>query len=85
MEELNDYSKLLLELIHARMKFNQEQLYEKLYETITVDFKKDFIKIKPISLSSVISVLIEFYIERKEYEKCQKLNEVGYEIYNTIT
>lgn len=84
MERINNYSKLMLEIIHARVNLNQEQLYEKLFEAITVDFKKDLIEFKPVSLSFVISLLIDFYKEREEYEKCQMLNNVGFEIYNTI-
>lgn len=84
MECLNESSVMLLELVHARMNQNEEQLYGKLFEAITGLFKKDLIKTKPVELSTVVRALIEFYQEQEEYEKCHRLNEVGYEIYNTV-
>lgn len=75
---------MLLGLVHARMNHNEEQLYGKLFEAITGLFKKDLIKMKPVELSAVVRELIKFYQEREEYEKYQSLNEVCYEIYNTI-
>lgn len=84
MEGLNEYSLMLLELVHARMSNNKEQLYEKLYVAITNLFKKELINTKPPELCYVISELIAFYQMREEYEKCQRLNEVGYEVFNTI-
>ena len=84
MEELNEYSVILLELVQARMSNNLEQLYDKLYFAITDLFKKELINKKPTELCSVISELITFYKSREEYEKCQRLNELGYEVFNTI-
>lgn len=84
MGGLNNYSVMLLELIHARMTHNHEQLYDKLYEAITGLFKKDLINTKPPELSPVISLLVEFFQDREEYEKCHVLNQIGYEVYNTI-
>jgi hypothetical protein len=85
MEGLNEYSVMLLELVHARMGDNKEQLYAKLYEAITGFYKKDLIKMKPLELSPVLNELILFYQAKEEYEKCNHLNQVGFEIYNTIS
>ena len=58
--------------------------YDKMYETILGVCKDELIETKPKELFFAISDLIKFYEAREEYEKCHKLNQVGYEIYNTI-
>ena len=84
MEFLNQYSIMLLELIKARNSDDKSVFFEKIYEAITIVYKEALIKDKPKELCFVISDLINFYETREEYEKCHKLNQVGFEIYNTI-
>jgi hypothetical protein len=66
------------------MNNNIEQYYGKLYEAITNVFKLDLIKTKPLEVNSVINELVIYYSQLEEYEKCHKLNQTGYEIFNTI-
>lgn len=84
MDYLNKYSVMLLELITARNNAEKSLFYAKMYEAITSVFKQGLIKEKPKELYLVIAELIKFYEVREDYEKCQKLNQVGMEIYNTI-
>lgn len=85
IEGLNKYSIILLELISARNSSDKTKFYAKMYEAITDVYKKDFIKSKPIELYPVLQELIQFYKKREEFEKCHILNQVGIEIYNTIS
>lgn len=75
---------MLLELVAARQDGDKNVYYEKIYEAITTVYKENLITNKPKELGFVINELIQFYQSKEEYEKCQKLNQVGYEIYNTI-
>ena len=84
MEFLYEYAFMLLELITARKSDDKSVIYDKMYEAITSVYKESLIKKKPKELSSVINELIQFYQTKEEYEKCHQLNQVGYEIYNTI-
>jgi hypothetical protein len=84
MEFLNKFSIMLLELIAARHDGDKNVYYEKIYEAITSVYKESLIKKKPKELGFAINELIKFYQSKEEYEKCHKLNQVGYEIYNTI-
>jgi len=84
MEFLNKYSIILLELIAARNNADENVYFEKIYEAITCVYKESLIQNKPNELGLIIIELIKFYQAREEYEKCHKLNQVGYEIYNTI-
>jgi hypothetical protein len=84
MDFLNQHSIMLLELITARNSDEKSVFYEKIYEAITCVYKEALIKAKPKELCFAISVLIKFYEYREEYEKCHKLNQVGFEVYNTI-
>jgi hypothetical protein len=84
MEFLNQYSIMLLELITARNSDDKSMFYEKIYEAITSVYKDGLIKAKPNELCFVLFYLIKYYEAREEYEKCHKLNQVGFEIYNSI-
>jgi hypothetical protein len=84
MEFLNSYSIMLLELLSARDSKDKNVLYSKIYEAITSVFKQGLIKEKPKELFPILLELIKYYEANEEYEKCHKLNEVGFEIYNTI-
>ena len=55
-----------------------------MFLAITGVYKDKLIEAKPKDLFFAISDLIKFYEAREEYEKCHKLNQIGFEIYNTI-
>jgi hypothetical protein len=84
MEFLNEYSIMLLEIITAKNSDDKNVFYDKMFEAITGVCKDKLIEAKPKDLFFAISDLIKFYVAREEYEKCHKLNQIGFEIYNTI-
>jgi hypothetical protein len=73
-----------LGLVIANKSDDKSLIYDRMYVTITSVYKESLIKDKPEELSFAINELIQFYQSKEEYEKCHKLNQVGYEIYNTI-
>jgi hypothetical protein len=84
MEFLNEYSIMLLEIITAKNSDDKNVFCDKMFEAITGVYKDKLIEAKPKDLFFAISDLIKFYEAREEYEKCHKLNQIGFEIYNTI-
>lgn len=73
-----------LGLVIANKSDDKSLIYDRMYVAITSVYKESLIKNKPEELSFAINELIQFYQSKEEYEKCHKLNQVGYEIYNTI-
>jgi hypothetical protein len=84
MEFFFEYAIMQLELLIANKSDDKSLIYDKMYVAITSVYKESLIKYKPKELSFAIKQLIQFYQSKEEYEKCHKLNQVGYEIYNTI-
>ena len=79
-----EYAIMQLGLVIANKSDDKSLIYDRMYVTITSVYKESLIKDKPEELSFAINELIQFYQSKEEYEKCHKLNQVGYEIYNTI-
>jgi hypothetical protein len=73
-----------LGLVIANKSDDKSLIYDRMYVAITSVYKESLIKNKPEELGFAINELIQFYQSKEEYEKCHKLNQVGYEIYNTI-
>jgi hypothetical protein len=79
-----EYAIMQLGLVIANKSDDKSLIYDRMYVAITSVYKESLIKNKPEELSFAINELIQFYQSKEEYEKCHKLNQVGYEIYNTI-
>jgi hypothetical protein len=82
---MNEYTLLLLDLIMLRVEEKDDLLYNKLYEAFTCIFKEPIMKKKPIEIKYSISVLVEYFAHKEEYEKCLALHQLGFEMYNSIS
>lgn len=71
---MNKHHQILLELLQLR-ETNYELFIDKLYDAITNEFSKYFKEelIKDKDHQQTLSIMIEHYEKREEYEKCDVL------------
>jgi hypothetical protein len=82
VSDLTPATLLILEILEARSSNDKETLYNQLYRAITHEFKDQFTEDPPANLEKAIACLVKFFEDKQEFEKCTKLHQAGYEIYN---
>jgi hypothetical protein len=82
MADLNQYSRILLDLIHLRQT-DYDAFMNRLYEALTGEFKDALYDTSPIEeKSQAVWSMIKHFEKQEEFEKCASLKKMIEEIDN---
>jgi len=80
MADLNQYSRILLDLIHLRQT-DYDAFMNRLYEALTGEFKDALYDTSPIEeKSQAVWSMIKHFEKQEEFEKCASLKKIIEEI-----
>jgi hypothetical protein len=80
MADLNQYSRILLDLIHLRQT-DYDAFMNRLYEALTGEFKDALYDTSPIEeKSQAVWSMIKHFEKQEEFEKCASLKKMIEEI-----
>jgi hypothetical protein len=80
MADLNQYSRILLDLIHLRQT-DYDAFMNRLYEALTGEFKDALYDKSPIEeKSQAVWSMIKHFEKQEEFEKCASLKKMIEEI-----
>lgn len=80
MDELNNYTKIILDLIHLR-ETDYDAFMNRLYEALTGDFRDAIHDPAPVEeKSQAIWSMIKHFEKNEEFEKCADLKKLIEEI-----
>jgi len=80
MADLNQYSRILLDLIHLRQT-DYDAFMDRLYEALTGEFKDALYDTSPIEeKSQAVWSMIKHFEKQEEFEKCASLKKIIEEI-----
>jgi hypothetical protein len=80
MADLNQYSRILLDLIHLRQT-DYDAFMNRLYEALTGEFKDALYDTSPIEeKSQAVCSMIKHFEKTEEFEKCADLKKLVEEL-----
>jgi len=80
MADLNQYSRILLDLIHLRQT-DYDAFMDRLYEALTGEFKDALYDTSPVEeKSQAVWSMIKHFEKQEEFEKCASLKKMIEEI-----